>query len=238
MDISPDWIVYYQYGPFVINKTIVLTWLVMGILVCGSWLVTRRLVRPQDLTPEELASGKRIPRGQTVLESIVVESAKQIDDVMQVSARGLLPFLGTLFLYILVSNLLGAVPGFDSPTGSLSTTVALSLCVFIMVPAYGIFRGGIRTYLKVYVQPSPFMLPLNIFSELSRTMALAVRLFGNIMSGRVMGMILLIIAPLFVPVVMQLLGLLIGVVQAYIFAVLAAVYIAAGIETDQQHMNE
>lgn len=228
MQISPDLIEYWRYGPVVINKTIVLTWLVMALLVLGAWLVTRRLVSHM-----EILSGNSVPRWQTVLESIVLYCEEQVVEILGKRALVLLPFLATLFLFIAAANLLGMVPGLDSPTGSLSTTIALALCVFVTVPVYSVSRVGLYPYLKNYLQPTPFMLPLNIFAELSRTMALAVRLFGNVMSGRMMGAILLIIAPLFVPVVMQALGLLIGLVQAYIFAVLAAVYIAAGIDTEE-----
>jgi len=108
------------------------------------------------------------------------------------------------------------------------------LCVFVAVPVYGISQSGLGAYLKNYVRPTPLMLPFNIIGDFSRILALAVRLFGNVMSGSMIGGILLIIAPLFVPVIMQLFGLLTGLVQAYIFAVLAAVYIGAGIEVQEQ----
>ena len=108
-----------------------------------------------------------------------------------------------------------------------ATTAALATCVFLAVPLYGIATRGLGGYLRLYIQPSPFMLPFNIIGELSRTLALAVRLFGNIMSGEMIIAILLSIVPLFFPVIMQLLGMLVGVIQAYIFAVLATVYIGS-----------
>jgi len=122
---------------------------------------------------------------------------------------------------------LSAIPGLHPPTGSLTTTMALALAVLLAVPAFGIGRVGLRAYLAGYLRPSPIMLPLTIIGELSRTLALAVRLFGNIMSGSVVVAILLSVAPLFFPVIMQAFGLLIGVIQAYIFAILAIVYIAS-----------
>ncbi|NJB68078.1 F-type H+-transporting ATPase subunit a [Desulfobaculum xiamenense] len=230
MEITPDMAVYWRFGPAVLNRTIVLTWLVMVLLVGASWLVTRRMVAHGDIL-----AGVRVPRWQTVLEATVLAALGQAREILNADAGRLMPFLTTLFLFIAVSNLVGSIPGFDAPTGSLSTTVALALCVFVLVPAHGIMRVGFRAYLRNYLQPTALMLPLNVFAELSRTMALAVRLFGNVMSGRMMGAILLVIAPLFVPVPMLALGLLLGMVQAYIFAVLAAVYIAAGIETESQH---
>ncbi|MCB0085812.1 MAG: F0F1 ATP synthase subunit A, partial [Caldilineaceae bacterium] len=145
----------------------------------------------------------------------------------------ILPFAGTLFLLIATVNVLSLVPGYRSPTGSLSTTAALATCVFIAVPIYGVAKRGVRSYLRSYIQPSIFMLPFNIIGELSRTLAMAVRLFGNVMSGDMIVAILLGIVPLFFPIVMQLLGLLIGFIQAYIFAVLATVYIASATATGE-----
>jgi F-type H+-transporting ATPase subunit a len=130
-------------------------------------------------------------------------------------------------LFTLVSNVLGVVPGFISPTGSLSTAVALALCVLVAVPMYGIAETGLFNYLRRYIRPTPLMAPFNVIGEISRTIALAVRLYGNVMSGMVVAAILLSVAPFFFPVLLQLLGLLTGVIQAYIFAVLAMVYIVS-----------
>ncbi len=219
MEISPDSIVYFHWGLVTLNRTIVYTWLVMALLFLLSWLITRRLT-----------TDKHLPRWQNVLESIVLGMMGQIRDVTKKNPERFLPFLGSLFLFIALSNLLSVVPGFHPPTGSLSTTTALALCVFVAVPMYGVSQNGLRNYLSNYVQPTPFMLPFNLMGEFSRTLALAVRLFGNVMSGTMIAAILLVIAPLFFPVLMQLLGLLTGLVQAYIFSILAAVYIAAGLE--------
>lgn len=219
MEISPDHIIYFSSGFFKLNATIVFTWLVMFLLVGFSWLVARRATAAPEI-------GNR----QNLLEVLVGGLLNQIRDATNQHPERFLPLLGTLFIFILVSNLLAVVPGFQPPTGSLSTTTAFSLIVFFAVPYYGIKENGVRNYLKSYIQPSPFMLPFNVIGELSRTFALAVRLFGNILSGTMMGAILLVIMPLFIPVIMQMLGLLIGVVQAYIFTVLAAVFIAAGLE--------
>jgi len=216
MDITPDSIVYWRSGPFTINATLVFTWLVMAILVLVSWLVTRRLSTETSLS-----------RGQNLLEIVVDGIQQQIRDVTQQDPGRYLPFIGTLFLFIATSNVLMLVPGFKPPTGSLSTTTALALCVFVSVPVYGIASLGLRGYLKTYIQPSVFMLPMNVLGELTRTIALAIRLFGNIMSGSMIAALLLAIAPLFFPVIMNALGLLIGLIQAYIFSILALVFIAS-----------
>ena len=221
MQLSPDQTVYWQQGIIVINATLVFTWATMALLVGGTWLITRNL-----------SSGRSITTRQNVLETVVTMINSQIKEVMQRKPGPYLPFLGTLFLFIAVLNTLSIVPGYQSPTGSLSTTAALAACVFFAVPYYGVRAKGASSYLKQYLQPTFFMLPFNIIGELSRTLALAVRLFGNIMSGQMIVVILLAIVPLFFPAIMQLFGLLVGLIQAYIFAVLAAVYIASAISED------
>jgi F-type H+-transporting ATPase subunit a len=216
MVISPDEITLWQIGPVALNATIVYTWLVMALLVGVSWLVTRRL-----------RTDAEISRGQNLLETIVSVVNGQIREVSHRDPAQFLPFVGTLFIFIAACALLNVVPGFRSPTGSLSTTTALALCVFIAVPIYGISQQGFRSYLRQYLKPTPFMLPFNIIGEFSRTLALAVRLFGNVMSGTMIAGILLTMVPLFFPIVMDIFGLLTGVIQAYIFSILAMVYIAS-----------
>ncbi|MBL29484.1 MAG: F0F1 ATP synthase subunit A [Rhodospirillaceae bacterium] len=216
MRISPDQTVLWEWHGLTLNATIVGTWVVMAILVIGSWLVTRRLT-----------STERPSHWQTLLEVIVEGAASQIRDVTEEDARRYLPFIATLFLFILVANLMDVVPGFETPTGSLSTTTALAICVLVAVPIFGIADRGFGAYLKRYLEPTIFMLPFNVIGEFSRTLALAVRLYGNVMSGTVIAGILIALTPLFFPVVMQLFGLLTGAIQAYIFAILAMVYIAS-----------
>jgi F-type H+-transporting ATPase subunit a len=227
MEISPDSIIYWNiYGPIHLNATIVFTWIVMAIMVIGSWIITRNL-----------ATGAELSRGQTMLEVIVGAIQDQIQEVSQQDPRRYLLFIGSLFLFIAVSNLLSIVPGYHPPTGSLSTTAALAICVFFAVPIFGISQQGLRGYLRQYIKPSPIMLPFNIIGELSRTLALAVRLFGNVMSGSMLVAILLAIVPLIFPIVMQVLGLLTGFIQAYIFAILAMVYIASATQVQQKQKS-
>jgi F-type H+-transporting ATPase subunit a len=215
-DISPDQVVFWQWGPVQVNATIVFTWAVMAFMVLGSWIVTRR-IRP----------GTRISRWQNLLEVVVDGMRNQIREISREEKPSYLYVVGTLFLFILVSNLLSVFPGYVAPTASLSTTAALAICVFVAVPVYGILNRGILGYLRQYIQPTVLMLPFNVMGEISRTLALAVRLFGNIMSGMKVVAILLAVTPLIFPIVMHALGLLTGVIQAYIFAVLAMVYIAS-----------
>ena len=188
----------------------------MVILVVGSKLVTRKL-----------STGLERARWQNFLEMIVIGIETQIEEVGLRRPEKYLGFLGTLLLFLATASLFTVIPGYEPPTGSLSTTVALALCVFVAVPLFGIKEQGLGGYLKSYVEPTFIMLPFNIISELSRTLALAVRLFGNMMSGVMIIGILLTITPFIFPIVMTALGLLTGMVQAYIFSILAAVYIAA-----------
>jgi F-type H+-transporting ATPase subunit a len=216
MNLSSDQQVLWHHGYADLNVTVVTTWILMIAMALGSRLITRRL-KTEGL----------ISRWQSALEIIVTSIAQQIKQVGLNRAQEYLPFLGTLFLFVAVSSLCTVIPGFAPPTGSLSTTAALALCVFFAVPYFGIKEQGLAGYLKTYTEPTLLMLPFNIVSELSRTLALAVRLFGNMMSGTMIVAILLTITPLLFPLVMTALGLLTGMVQAYIFSILAAVYIAA-----------
>jgi F-type H+-transporting ATPase subunit a len=216
MRLSPDEIIFWQYGIFKLNATIVFTWGLMLVLAVGAMLITRKL-----------SIGLQRARWQNLLEIVVIGIATQIEEVGLSHPRRYLPFLGTLFLFVGLAALCTVIPGYQPPTGSLSTTVALALSVFVAVPLFGIEELGLSGYLKSYAKPTVLMLPFNIISEVSRTLALAVRLFGNMMSGAMIIAILLTITPFIFPIVMTALGLLTGMVQAYIFSILAAVYIAA-----------
>ena len=216
MRLSPDEIIFWQYGFFKLNATIVYTWGLMLVLAVGSYLITRRLSR-----------GLQRSHWQNLVEIVVTGIEQQIEEVGLNQPRQYLGFLGTLFLFVAAANLCTIIPGYEPPTGSLSTTAALALCVFVAVPYFGVVEQGIGGYLKSYAEPTIIMLPFNIISEISRTLALAIRLFGNMMSGAMIIAILLTITPFLFPIVMTVLGLLTGMVQAYIFSILAAVYIAA-----------
>ncbi|PYC47326.1 F0F1 ATP synthase subunit A [Litorivita pollutaquae] len=229
MSLSPDETILFILLGFPINATIFFTWVVIAVLTVASFLITRNL--RADVPPN---------RWRTALEVIVQGIQAQIEEIAEGPSRHLLYFAGTLFLFVAVSNLLLVVPGFEPPTSSLSTTTALALSVLVAVPLFGISSRGLGGYLKTYVEPSFIMLPFNIISEFSRGVSLAIRLYGNIMSGAVIAAILLTVAPFFFPVVMDLLGLLTGMIQAYIFAILATVYISSATapkhpSTTQEH---
>jgi F-type H+-transporting ATPase subunit a len=220
MRLSPDELVFWKWGFVVLNSTIVTTWALMLVMTVGAKLITRKLKTEGDIS-----------RWQGFLEIVVTTIQKQIKEVGLFHPEKYLGFIGTLFLFIAVSNLCAILPWYEPPTGSLSTTSALAISVFLAVLLFGIEEQGLAGYLKSYLKPTFIMLPFNIISEFSRTFALAIRLFGNIMSGTLIVGILLTIAPLFFPIFMNLLGLLTGMVQAYIFSILATVYIAAATRT-------
>lgn len=226
MNIDPSQIVYFEWGFVKITATLVFTWITMLILILISYLVTRT-IKP----------GTEVSKGQNILEALIETINDQIRQISQQDPGRFLPFIGTLFIFILASNVLSIVPGFKSPTGSLNTTIALAICVFLAVPVYGIYDRGILGYLKEYIKPTIVMLPFNIISEISRTLSLAIRLYGNVMSSSIIVVILLGVVPLFFPVIIQALGLLTGVIQAYIFAILAIVYIASATKRKEEELD-
>jgi F-type H+-transporting ATPase subunit a len=186
----------------------------MLVLALTSWLVTRRLQKRPD--------GR-----QALLEIVVTGILTQIQDVIRKDPRPFLPFLGTLFIFLVAANLSGVLPGVEGPTGKLETPAALALIVFFSVHYFGVRAKGIRGYLASFAKPKLIMLPLNVLSELTRTFSLMLRLFGNIMSGEFIIALIIALAGLFVPIPLMVLEILVGLVQAYIFTVLAAVFIGA-----------
>ena len=227
MRISPDQVIFWEYGFITLNLTIVTTWALMILLVFGAWLITRNL-----------KSDINASRWQNILEMLVLMIRDQIKEVGLKKPEKYMGFIGTLFLFIAISNLLIIVPWYEAPTGSLSTTAALAISVFIAVPFFGVSEGGIKKYLSTYLQPNFMMLPFNIIGEVSRTLALAVRLFGNIMSGGLIATVLISIVPFFFPMIMSAMGMLTGMIQAYIFAILATVYIAAATQDASEVKGE
>lgn len=228
MGVTPEEIIIFQIGNIIITGTVFYTWIVMILLIMGSWLITRTL-----------SVGMPISRWQNGLEVIIGAIRQQIKEVTQdEDPDKYIPFIGTLFIFIALSNTLDMVPFFQPPTGSIYTPGALALCVFFAVPFFGIQQKGVKNYFKSYIKPSPIMLPFNIIGEFSRTLSLAVRLFGNVMSGSLIVAILVGIIPLIFPIVMQAFSILIGLIQAYIFAILAMVYIASASRIQKENNTE
>jgi F-type H+-transporting ATPase subunit a len=225
MHLTPDHVVLWQWRWLHINLTMIYTWMVMLFLTLGSWVVSRRL-----------ALGDRArSRWQNAFEIVVDAIRGQIRAVCPRGGDAYIPFIGALFLFIALSNALDIIPGWHAPTASLSTTAALAISVGVAVPVFGIRSQGLLDYFRGYLKPTVIMLPLHLLAETSRNLALAVRLFGNMMSASMIVGVLLAIAPLFFPVIMQALGLLTCMIQAYIFAILAMVYIAAAVQREEEN---
>lgn len=220
MPFGPDAQILWEWGPVHVNVTLVATWILVVVLTGGSWLVTRR-IRP----------GREPSRWQLVLELVVDQMRTQIREAGAPDPDPYLAFVGTLFVFIAGAAVLALLPGYPPPTASLSTTAALAAVVFFAIPAFAISARGWREYLRDYVRPTPLMLPFHVVGELSRTLALAVRLFGNIMSGQLIVAIILSVVPFLFPAVLQAFGLLIGVIQAYVFGMLALVYVLSAVRT-------
>lgn len=208
-------------GPIAITRPVVTTWAIIAILALGSWLATRRL---------SIHPGRR----QAVIELVVGGLLNQIQEVMRRDPAPFMPLLGTLFIFLVVANLSGLIPGVEAPTGKLETPAALALIVFVAVHYYGVRARGAVGYLASFAKPKLVMLPLNIVSEITRTFSLMMRLFGNIMSGEFTIALVVALAGLFVPIPLMALGIVVGVVQAYIFTILATVFIAAAVG-DPEH---
>jgi F-type H+-transporting ATPase subunit a len=213
--------ILFHFGPVDITRPVVTTWAIIAVLALGSWGTTRRLTLHPD-------------RRQATLELIVTGIMAQVEEVIRKDARPFLPILGTLFIFLVVANLSGVLPGVEAPTGKLETPAALALIVFVSVHFFGVRARGPLGYLASFAQPKLIMLPLNIISEVTRTFSLMVRLFGNVMSGEFVIALIVGLAGLFVAIPLMALEILVGLVQAYIFTVLATVFIGAAVDTVEQ----
>ena len=217
--------VLWSVGPLQVSQTVVTTWVIMALLAVSAWLLTRRLtLRPAG--------------AQAALEGIVTALEAAIAAVAPQHARTMLPLIGSLWVFLVLANLAGLIPGVHSPTGDLSATAALALLVFLSVHWFGIRAQGLRGYLRHYLTPSPILLPFHLISEITRTVALAVRLFGNIMSLEMAALLILLVAGFLVPIPILMLHIVEALVQAYIFGMLALIYVAGGLEAQQRKRDQ
>jgi F-type H+-transporting ATPase subunit a len=208
----------FRLGPLQITATVITTWVIMAALWLAGWLVTRRLA-PEPGTL------------QTAAEGVVGAIEEAIRAVAPEETPLLLPFIGSLWVFLVIANLCGLIPGVHSPTRDLSATSALAVLVFLSTHWFGIRDQGVRGYLKHYLTPTPLMLPMHVISEITRTIALAVRLFGNMMSLEMTALLVLLVAGFLAPIPILMLHILEALVQAWIFGMLAMLYIAGGIRT-------
>ena len=217
--------IVFTIGPIEVTNTVITTWGIMLLLGLIAWFITRNLL---------MSPGKK----QTALEGIVASIEAAIADIAPQQARQLTPFIGSLWIFLVVANLSGLVPGIHSPTRDLSATAALAILVFFSVHWFGIRSQGLKRYLKHYLRPSPILLPFHLVSEITRTVALAVRLFGNMMSLEMAALMFLLVAGFLAPIPILMLHVIEALVQAYIFGMLALVYVAGGIQTQQLRQKE
>lgn len=211
----------FHIGPLAITATVMTSWGLMLLL----WLLSVMLIRTLQLEPGGW---------QTGVEGIIGAIDEAIMQILPADqARQVFPFVATLWIYLVLANLIGLIPGLHSPTGDLSATSALALLVFLSVHWFGIRAHGLRDYLRHYLQPTPLLLPFTLISEITRTVALAVRLFGNIMSLEMAALLILWVAGLLAPVPILMLHIVEALVQAYIFGMLALIYIASGLQSQQ-----
>jgi F-type H+-transporting ATPase subunit a len=211
----------FQFGPLAIGPTVLTTWLLMAVMTGLAWFGTRQL------------SVKNPSRLQIAMEGALLALQQAIEDTAAGHARHLLPFIGTLWLFIATANLVGLVPGLRSPTGDLSLTLALALLVFLAVHWFGIRSNGLKAYLRHYLDPNPILLPFHLLGEITRTLALAVRLFGNMMSLEMAALLVLLVAGFLAPVPLLMLHIVEALVQAYIFGTLALVYVAGALQSHE-----
>ena len=216
-----------RIGPVTISDTVVTTWGLMLVLGVLAWLLTRRLKMDPGLL-------------QTAIEGIVSSIEEAIRAVVLEHTQRILPFIATLWLFLIFANLSGLIPGVNAPTRDLSATSALAMLVFLSVHWFGIRLQGFRGYLRHYLSPSPILLPFHLISEVTRTVALAVRLFGNIMSLEMAALLVLLVAGFLVPIPILMLHIIEALVQAYIFGMLALIYVAGGLQSQQlrEHKKE
>lgn len=217
----------FQIGPLAITATVVTTWVIMALAGLFGWLISRRL----SLEPGPF---------QTAIEGVASGIEDAIRAVAPEQTQLLLPFIGSLWLFLVAANLSGLIPGVHSPTRDLSATSALAILVFLSVHWFGIRSLGLKSYLRHYLTPSPILLPFHLISEVTRTIALAVRLFGNMMSLEMAALLILMVAGFLVPVPILMLHIIEALVQAYIFGTLALIYVAGGLQSQklkhrQQH---
>lgn len=223
MNQDPSGLAVLQFGPLTIGGTVLTTWGVMALfLLLGLLLRVRRFSVLSE-----------------AMEAAIVAIEAAIAEVLpEAAVRPVLPFVATLWLYVLVANLVGLIPELHAPTRDLSATAALAILVFCSTHWFGIRASGLRQHLRHYLEPSIILLPFHIISELTRTLALAIRLFGNIMSLEMAALLVLLIAGFLVPVPLLMLHVVEAVVQAYIFGMLALIYIAGALEPNTDQSTE
>lgn len=209
-----------HFGWLEIQSSIYTTWIIMLVLTLFFLFTTRKL----STAPGWL---------QVCFEAVNLMMKNAISAVLPQHVELVFPFIASLWIFILCANLIGIIPGFSSPTADLSVTASFAVLTFLSVHWFGIRANGFKKYFAHYLSPNPILLPFHLISEVSRTIALAVRLFGNVMSLQFAALLLLMIGGFLVPVPILMLHIVEAIIQAYIFGMLALIYIAGGIQAQE-----
>ena len=204
-----------------VTDTVITTWIIILILTAVSYFTTRRL---------SISHPTKI---QIFAERIVIAIEQTLKTSVNIPAWVLVPFIGTIWIYVGVMNMISLIPCFHNPTRDLSTTAALSVIVFFSIHYYGIKFSGFRGYLRKYIEPSVFLLPFNLFADISRIFAMAIRLFGNMLSWEMIVAILIALVGFLVPVPMMLLSIVGDVLHAFLFGLLTYIFIIGGIQAEE-----
>jgi F-type H+-transporting ATPase subunit a len=211
----------FQLGPVDVTDTVITTWLVMAVIIIMSRLLTRRLSLQPSLSQE-------------IVESCCEAVERTVKDVLPIDPWSVIPVLGTLWIFIGFSNLTCLLPGLKTPTSDINTTFAFAVISFSLTHVFGIATQGFKGYLVHYREPTLLLLPFHLIAEITRTVALAVRLFGNMLSGEMIALILIGVVGFLVPIPFTMLHIIIALIQAYIFGVLTLVFIAGGINPETE----
>jgi len=196
-----------------IPDTVIYTWFVMAFIIGVAMAASKKM--------------EMVPRGwQNIMEMAVDGLSKLVEGTLGPKSKKVIPLVITFFIFILCSNYSGIIPTFKPPTGDLNTPVALALVVFFTIHIVGMSERGIFGYWKHFLEPFPFMLPLNIIEEAAKPVSLSLRLFGNVMGEHVVVAVLFMLVPYFVPVPMQMFGLFTGTIQAFVFTILTVAYLS------------
>lgn len=218
-EIAPHLV--FTLGPIQVTSTVINTWVMIALLGIGAFFIGRSFKIRPGMMQNAIEWLVEVIRG-LIAKNIGSEKTDMF-----------FPVVATLAIFIGVANLLGLIPGLRSPTPDINTPLAMALIVFISVPYFGIRTRGLGKYLKHYVEPIFFMLPIEIASEIARTFSLTFRLFGNIMGEEIILAILFLIAPFILPVPMMLFSIFTGILQAYIFTLLSTVYIGGAVSAHE-----
>ncbi len=199
-----------------------------AVLLISLGVATRRAYRGDSIRPSEKALSV-----SNLMELAVGGLLNFMRSIIGDEARRFVPLVGATGLFILLCNLLGSIPGFDSPTANLNTTAACALVVFFATHYVGVRTHGLA-YVRHFLGPVwwliPLMLPLEIISHLARVISLSLRLFGNIFGDHMVFATFLALVPLLVPVIFLGLGLFVAFIQAFVFMLLSTIYIGGALE--------